>query len=144
MAADLRDIRLAIRDAVKAVLPQVQCTGYLLQNPAPPCFEVELGSTGIIYDRSMQRGIDEWAFVLRGFAGTALDETGQRTLDAWLNSSGGVSIKAAIEADRTLGGTVSDVQVDRVGQIRSYSPIANPTVQFYGVEWTLQVITTGD
>lgn len=143
MAADLQDIRLAIRDAIKNVLPQVQCTGYLLQAPNPPCFEVELGSTGVIYDRAMQRGLDEWTFVVRGFSGATLDEVAQRNMDAWLDSSGGVSIKAAIEADRTLGGTVSDVQVDRVGQIRAYTPIANPTVQFYSVEWTLQVITTG-
>lgn len=144
MAADLKDIRLAIRDAIKAVLPQVQCTGYLLENPSPPSFEIELGATGVVFDRTMQRGIDEWTFTVRGFAGSTLDETGQRTLDAWLNSSGGVSIKAAIESDRTLGGTVNDVQVERVGQIRSYSPIASPTVKFYGVEWTLQVVATGD
>lgn len=144
MAADLKAIRAGIAAAIKAVLPQVACTGYLLQNPSPPCFEVELGSTGIVFDRAMQRGLDEWTFTVRGFSGASLDETAQRNMDAWLNSSGGVSIKAALEADRTLGGIVNDLQVERVGQIRSYSPIANPTVQFYGVEWTVQVAVDGD
>lgn len=141
--ASLRDIRAGIVSAIKAVDPQVQCTGYLLENPQPPCFEIELGSTGVIFDLAMQRGLDQWTIIVRGFTGATLDETGQRKMDDWLASSGGKSIKAAIEVDRTLGGTCSDCQVERIGQIRAYSPVANPTAKFYGVEWTLQVIAEG-
>lgn len=146
--ASLTDIRAGIRAAILSADPEVQCTGYLLENPQPPCFEVELGTTGVVFDLAMQRGLDQWTFIVRGFTGATLDETGQRRMDDWLASSGGKSIKEAIEARdssylRSLGGSVGDVQVERIGQIRAYSPVANPTAKFYGVEWTLQVVAEG-
>ena len=148
--AYLADIRAGIVRQIKAAIPEVQCTGYLLENPTPPCIEIELGSTGVVFDRTMARGLDEWTFTIRAFAGTSLDEQGQKLLDDLLSTSGTRSLKKALEqadpatGQRTLGGSVSDCQVERVGQIRTYSPIASPTVKFYGVEWTLQVVAPGN
>ena len=142
--ANLDDIRAGIAANIKAQLPDVQCTGYLLENAYPPAFEVELGSEGIVYDLAMSRGLDEYFFTIRGFAPSGTDKAQQMRLDAWLNSTGAESVKAALEADRTLGGSVGDSHVTRVSQVRAFSPVASPTTTFFGAEWTLRVLAAGD
>jgi hypothetical protein len=55
------------------------------------------------------------AFVVTLYAASAENglERGQAALDAYLDDSGSSSIKAAIEGDRTLGGTVTTCRVVR-------------------------------
>lgn len=142
--ASLADIRAGIAANIKARFSDAQCTGYLLENPFPPGFEVEIGTGGIVYDGAMSRGHDEWFFTIRGFAASGTDVAAQMRLDPWLSSTGAESVKAALEADRTLGGTVSDSHVTRVSQVRAFSPISNPNTTFFGAEWTLRVIAAGD
>lgn len=140
--ASLADIRAGIAANIKAVIPECTCTGYLLESPNSPAFEVEFA--GKVYDRSMHRGLDEWAFTIRGLASSSLlDQEAQRKLDTWLASSGGVSIKAALEADKTLGGSVSDSFVQRVGPVREFTPISSPGTKYYGAEWVLVAVTSG-
>ena len=142
--AELADIRAGIAAALKERLPEVQCTGYLMENPYAPGFEVELGSTGIVYDLAMSRGLDEWFFTIRGFAASGLDRAAQMRLDGWLDSTGSTSVKTALEADRTLSASVSDSHVTRVGQVRVFSPIASPEIKYFGAEWILRAIAAGD
>ena len=118
-----------------------QITGYNLSNPYAPAFEVELDR--IVYDQGMARGLDEWFFTIRGFATTGLDQASQMKLDSWLDSTGVESVKAALEIDRTLGGTVSDARVIGVTKIATFEPVASPGVNFYGAEWTLRVLAAG-
>lgn len=141
--ARIADIRVGIADAIKAGLPNVKCTGFLLENPTSPAIEVELAS--ITYDLSMGRGLDDYTFTIRGFASSGvLDEMAQRTLDTWLASTGTSSVKAALESDPTLGGTVNRARVERTGPIRTYTPISSPGSTFFGAEWTLRCHAPGD
>lgn len=141
--AKIRDIRRGIAANVLAALPQSQCTGYLLENPQSPAFEVEF--SGIEYEGAMARGLDTYEFTIRGLASsTVLDSQAQQILDLWLESTGSTSIKAALEADRTLGGSANDAEVIRVGPIREFSPISSPGTKYYGAEWTLRVLCPGD
>jgi hypothetical protein len=146
--AELAKIRAGIAANIKARLPDVQCTGYLMENPYAPGFEVEIGSGGVVYDLAMSRGLDEWFFTIRGFAASGLDRAAQMRLDAWLDSTGSQSVKAGLEAAKTLPvdgvATVSDSRVVRVGQVRAFSPIANPGITFFGAEWVLRAIAPGD
>lgn len=142
--ADLSDVRAGFMAALKLRFPDAQVTGYLLENPYPPAFEVEIGSQGVIFDMGMQRGTDEWWFTIRGFAGSGTDKAAQERLDVWLSSSGSQSVKEAVEVDRTLSGSVDDCRVTRISQLRSFSPISNPGMSFFGAEWTVRVIGRGD
>ena len=141
--AYLADIRAGIAAAIKAAHPQSTCTGYLLESPVSPAFEVEFA--GINYDRSMNRGLDEWRFTIRGLASsTVLDIGAQQKLDNWLASTGPESIKAALEDDKTLGGTVGNAWVERVGPVRQFEPISSPGTKYYGAEWVLVCLASGD
>lgn len=146
--ADLAAIRAGITKVLSVAFPNAQVTGYLLENPYPPAFEVEIGggsSAGsVIFDHAMSRGLDEWWFTVRGFASSGTDKGAQQSLDKWLNSTGPDSVKAALEADRTLDGTVNDSRVTRVHHIRSFEPVASPGTRMYGAEWTLHVYAPGD
>ena len=141
--ARLADIRAEIARSIKNAFPESVCTGYALESPTTPAFEVEFG--GKVYDQTMSRGLDTYTFIIRGLSSSAvLDEAAQRTLDKYLESTGSNSVKAALETDRTLGRTVSDAHVTRIGPIREFSPIASPGTKYYGAEWTLIAVVPGD
>lgn len=54
---------------------------------------------------------DEWTWIVQAFVGLGMPEGAQQTLDALLDPGAAGSVKAAMEADRTLGGTVDDLHV---------------------------------
>jgi hypothetical protein len=139
--AVLSDIRAGIAANINRVFTDAQCTGYLLTNPFAPAFEVELER--IVYDTAMSRGLDEWFFTVRGFAASGTDSAAQMRLDPWLNSTGSQSVKTALEADRTLGGTVGDSHVIQISRIKVFTTTEN-TVGFFGAEWMLRALATGD
>ena len=145
--AILEDIRAGFAAAITAAFPDVQCTGYLIENPTPPCFEVEPGEDGVTYDMSMQRGFDDWTFTVRGIVSAGLSLGAQKRLDAWLNSSGSQSVKTKLEANRTLPvdgvATVSDLRVLRASGPRQFAVISTPGTPYLGAEWVVRVIATG-
>ena len=139
--ANLADIRAGIAANLKAAFPDSNITGYNMANALTPAFEVELDR--IAYDSAMQRGLDEWFFTVRGFAAAGTDKASQMKLDPWLSSTGAQSVKAALEADRTLGGSVNDSRVTGVAKMAVFSPVGSDS-SLFGAEWTLYAIATGD
>lgn len=141
--ANLAAIRAGIAANLRTAFPtNVQITGYNLANPLAPAFEIEVDR--VIYDGAMSRGHDEWLFTVRGFATSGTDQAAQMRLDPWLDSTGAESVKAALESDRTLGGTVSDARVVQVTRVATFTPAASAGTSFYGAEWQLRVIAAGD
>lgn len=88
----------------------LQGSGYLLASPTPPTIEVFPGQTE--YDSVFQRGMDEVVFIVRIVVSMTLDQASQMTLDNYLDPTGTSSVKALLEADRTLGGVVKDLRVE--------------------------------
>lgn len=140
--ANLASIRAGFTGLLNTYFPDVHCTGYVLANPIAPAFEVELDR--IVYDGAMSRGHDEWFFTIRGFSGASTERAAQMRLDSWMNSTGtSSSIKAAIESDRTLGGTVSDARVLTVAKVGVFK-FQSAQIELYGAEWTVRVLAAGD
>jgi len=83
----------------------------------------------LTYDTAMARGSDDLEVHVHVFTGAASERAGQRALWKYLAGSGDQSIKAAVEADPTLGGavmfaevaSVSDVGIARVGDVPYYA-----------------------
>ena len=123
-----------------ATIADVQTSAYMLSVPAPPCVEVSTLDE-VLYDRTMQRGFDEYRFIIRAYSGLTSDIGAQKTLDLFLASSGSGSVKAAVEGDRTLGGVCSDLQVESCSGYRVYA--ADGRGPFLGAEWTVRVLATG-
>jgi hypothetical protein len=115
---------------------QVEATGaYMLGAPTPPSIEAFPEESE--YDLTMQRGTDGRNWTVRAFVGLATDIAAQKKLDLLLAPSGPMSVKAAVEADRTLGGVIDDLRVTRDTGYRLYQP--TPQIQVLGCEWTVEI-----
>lgn len=114
--AALADIREGIRANLAANLnvgaytpPQI--SAYALANPTGPYVQV-FGPEEVSFHRSMSStGHSDWTIKVQVGVPLTSDRGAQELLDRMLESSGAASIKAAIEADKTLGGTVQDCVV---------------------------------
>jgi hypothetical protein len=74
----------------------------------PPALVI--GQLSIEWDLVFKRGADSATVDLILIAGRMSDRAAQDYLDSFLTASGANSIKTKIEADQTLGGTVTSVQ----------------------------------
>lgn len=118
----------------------VQISPYMLGSPQPPTIQV-MGPDEIDYDIAMQRGADEWRIIVQGFVGAATDIGAQVNLDEWLAPAGALSVKAAIESDRTLGGSVMDSYVESASGYKLYT--LDSQAQVLGAEWTVRLLAAG-
>ncbi len=123
-----------------SALADCQVSPYQLDNPSPPMIQV-MGLEEVLYDQAMARGLDEITVILQAFAGTPADRTAQELLDAWQTGFGGTSVKAAVEADRTLGGLVDDLQVMRSSGDRIYN-LPNRS-ESRGCEFFVRILNQG-
>lgn len=136
----MKQIRAGIAANLDAI-PNVQASAYMLANPLPPSVWVVPDETD--YDEAMQRGLDCVKITVQAFAGLVADQGAQALLDEMLDPAGATSVKAAIEADRTLGGVVDDLRVVRH---TGYQVFQRPnlgsgtsTGQLVGAEWSVDV-----
>ena len=92
--------------------------------------------TFLTYDVAMSRGGDDLSFVVLVLASRADERSGQTMLDGYLAGDGPTSVKAAIEADPSLAGTVQDVSVT---EARNYGDVEYNGVQYFGCEVVVEV-----
>jgi len=106
----------------------------------PPVAVVGL-PTVTTYHSSMARGHFELEPTITVFTSQVVNRVGQLTLAGYANPSGATSVRAAIEADKTLGGKVSDctVQGFRPLDLEEYAAFG-----YFGGIFNLYVITRGD
>jgi hypothetical protein len=93
------------------------------------------------YHSSMARGHYELEPTITVFTSQVVSRVGQEKLAAYANPSGSLSIRAALEADKTLGGKVSDCTVIgfRPLDLEEYAAFG-----YFGGIFNLYVITRGD
>lgn len=65
----------------------------------------------VTYHQAQQNGLTEYRAYILVIVGRMSDRSSQARLDAYVDTSGTSSIKAALEADRTLGGACSTLTV---------------------------------
>ncbi|MEV2240580.1 hypothetical protein [Micromonospora sp. NPDC049891] len=130
-------IRSALAESVASVTPELNTYGYVPDSVAVPCFYV--GGVEIDYDVTMGRGSDELSVTCVVLVSANSDASGQEQLDAYLNGSGASSLKAAIEADETLGGECFTLAVSRA---QGYGFHKVGTTDYLGAELVVNI--TGD
>ena len=98
-------IRQALADALSTIPSAGQTSPYNLPNPTMPCLLV-IGHDEINYGNlAFGRHDTEWNMIVRGYVSSQTSSIrAQEILDDWLADAGTDSVKAAIEADQTLGG----------------------------------------
>jgi len=117
--ASLTDLREGLAAAVATTgLP---CHAYLLGNPTPPCAWVIPGDPVVDFDETMGRGLDTWHLVVEVFVALTTDKGAQLRLDPYMAGEGATSLKAAIEADGSLGGVCDDLRVESIVGVGEYN-----------------------
>lgn len=134
MTATAYDIRNGIATALQAI-PDLQATPYVLANPTPPSAHVMRGQ--VLYDQAMRGGTHTWTMRVQAFVALTTDIGAQTLLDQFLAPEGTYSVKAAIEADPSLGGVVSDLHVTTASGEQQY--VRDQGGPVIGSEWTVQV-----
>lgn len=115
MAGTASQIHDALAAAV-ATIPGLRVADHLPEQIAPPMAVAQLET--VAYHRTMQGGTSEWTFLVSLIAGRMGDRSAQRQLDGWLSWDGSQSLRAALEADVTLGGVVQSLVVSEMASIR--------------------------
>jgi len=142
VTATLAQIREGLAANLSAI-PNVQVSAYMLSSPTPPTLWVFPEETD--FDLTMQRGLDCYHLTIQAYIGAVADEGSQVLLDTLLDPASATSVKAAVEADRTLGGAVESLRVTKQTGYRLYQVPnmghATSMAQILGCEWTVEVYT---
>ena len=92
-----------------ATIRSLRTAATVPDNPAPPVAVIV--PVNVEYDTSFGRGTDTYTFSVLLIVGRMSERAAQTTLDAYINPTGATSIKAAINADPTLGGACQSARV---------------------------------
>ncbi|MDF5755819.1 hypothetical protein [Spongiactinospora sp. TRM90649] len=106
---DVNTVCTALADQVRAGVPSLNCFGHIPDSTPVPCFFT--GEYDIEYDKATDHGMDEAAITCYVLVSRTDIRSAQESLSRFAAGSGPLSIKAAIETDRTLGGAVEDIRV---------------------------------
>ena len=128
----LSEIRQGLSQALTAV-PGLRVSATMQDAPNPPVAMVYPDL--IQYDLNANRGADEYTFVILLIVGRAADRAAQNNIDQYAVGHG--SVKAAVEADRTLGGIINTC---RVSEMRNYQQLVIGDTTFLSVEFVVEVV----
>jgi len=129
----LSDIRAAMGTALSAV-PNLRVRELIPALVTPPMAVVSPSS--IEYDLNAQNGVNRYLFTVTVFVVKADDRAAQLRVDPFVAPTGTGSIKAALEADRTLGGVVNTL---RVTDVNNYSSADANDVLYLAVDFQVEV-----
>jgi hypothetical protein len=130
LVANLNTLKNSYRD--------MQISPYVLSNPTPPVIWVKPTQGNVTeYHQAMRNGQETWSLTVQAFVGAGGDKSAQILLDELVATSGAHSVKAAIEADLTLGGATDDLIVRRCISYQEYQR-PDGTIAL-GAEWIVEV-----
>jgi hypothetical protein len=112
----------AIREAMAvnlATVPGLRTSAEMPDNPNPPIATMSLDT--VDYNLAMNQGLTLFNFTVIVIVGRAAEKRAQRKLDAYCSQDGDLSIKLAVESDKSLGGNAFDVRVVGMNNIGSLS-----------------------
>lgn len=133
----------AVRQAMETtldVIPGVNVNAYVQAQPTPP--GIQILPPSVVYDYAMGiGGFSKWTVIIQGFVALTSDIGAQKLLDTMCAPAGSNSVKALLEADKTLGGLIDTLQVaDQTPARQVEQPPGNPMLL---VEWHLSITAKG-
>lgn len=140
--ATMQEIVEALGAAI-ATIDGIQSQGFMLPAPTAPYAQVYPGGEAgdINYDEAMGRGLDGCPFTVQVFSGAPLERTAQIKLLEYMAPEGDRSIKATLEADKTLGGLVDDLHVRSCSGYRRFAS-EHLSMPMLGATWHVDVMVT--
>lgn len=146
IAVDIKAIRAALGNAPAAIVVtnaagvdiKLDCGEYTPTIVDPPCFYPADVSLAYADARNTFNGLPVIEVTLMLLtAPIDMDQEGQALLDQYLSHPGSTSVKAAIEADQTLGGLVKAVFVHDIDSYRLYTVGDKP---YYGARFRTLIL----
>lgn len=128
----LRDVQTGLSGALGTILG-LRVYDFPSDRVEPPAAVLSLPETP--YDVTLGGRSDEWTFPLWILVAKADDKASYGEMVDYLEADGPKSIRAVIEADRTLGGACDTVAVIRARPL--FATVAG--TEFLAVEFTLEV-----
>lgn len=112
----------------------LRTSAFVPDNPTPPIAVVI--PARVEYDTAMGRGLDTYTFNVTVIAARASERSAQQVLDSFCSSTGSLSVKAALESDKTLGGTANGL---RVTELSEYGPLSVGETQYLAATFSVTV-----
>src|SRR3954454_22207617 len=120
MAARLSEIREGLAKNLRE-LKGLNVLAYMTSAPASPYIWVRPAPDELIsYHQAMGNGLEHWFMRVEAFTGSPFDIAAQMKLDELVESTGPTSVKAALEADKSLGGIAEDSAVTSAHDYQQY------------------------
>ena len=129
----LSEIRDAMGTALGAV-PNLRVRPLIPALVTPPMAVVQ--PQQIEYDLNARNGVNRYTFTVTVFVTKADDRSAQLRVDPFVEPTGAGSVKAALEADRTLGGVADTL---RVTNVSNYSSTDANDVLYLAVDFEVEV-----
>lgn len=130
----------AVRNGVEARLDTIDGLRIVDgSNINPPAAVVTLAPPGIQWHKTFGDGLADWHLRVLVYVSTAYTRTARDLLDDFCDTTGPRSVKAAIEADPTLGGLVDDLAVQTAKQDDYAFREGQAVVQYLGAEFDVFV-----
>lgn len=134
MAATISACAAGLREQLRRI-PGLRVVDYLPDQVNPPM--AVLSITDVTFHRAFSGGDPVYQFVVTLIVARASERVAQDRLDAFTSFDGAQSVRAAIEADQTLGGACQTSVVDRAGNIQTVTLADN--VNYLAVDFTVIV-----
>jgi len=138
VTVDVGAIRTAMALALEAV-GELDVNAYVKAQPVPP--GIQILPPEIEHDATFGgvHGVTMWVFTVQGYVGIVDEIAPQQLLDDLIRPGG---VKAALEADRTLGGLVASLRVESNGPPRQVESSAGFPMLL--VEWRVSMYVQGE
>ena len=117
-----------------ATITGMRTSTQIPEQPQPPVAIITVNS--ISYDTTFGRGLDEYSFTVTVIVSRADGRNAQNVLDPYCASTGTLSVKSAIELDRSLGGSANDC---RVTGLSTYGSLTIGETNYLAGEWSVTV-----
>ncbi len=135
--ATVNQVATAIQTKL-ATISGLRTYNYQPEQITPPVAYPEL--TQVVYHRTMGNGtaLTQMEWLVHCIVGRYTDRTAHDLLDQYLSATGAKSVRAAIEADSTLGGVV---QASLISTSADISSLTTGDAEFLQIQFTLTVHT---
>lgn len=130
----LREVQTGVAEALRSI-EGLRVYDFPSDRIEPPAAVLSLPETP--YDVTLGGRFDEWTFPLWILVAKADDRAAYGEMVDYLEAEGDRSIRAAIEADRTLGGACDTAAIIRTRPL--FATVAG--TEFLAAEFTLEVYT---
>jgi hypothetical protein len=130
----LQTILAALATALDAI-PGLRVFDYMPDAIAPPTAIVQLPEA-INYDLTFGRGADTYDLRVLLLVAKGSDRAATKNLASYLDAGGPTSVKAAVEANDTLGGLVDVANVKRARGVGAYTVAG---VEYLGAMFDVEV-----